>query len=145
MIYTNYQLLNTVPIAPENMMKFLTPSFEMYRNVQNDSTFLRYQINVLSDTTASALRKVSADNYRHKTVIDMMRMTPLFEYTDLYADTRYDVCRNYKRRMKKGKVLVTGNYQSQPVYGSQVNYPMQVVVIPTPLGVAGILRATPDG
>ena len=42
MTYTNYQLLNTVPIARENMMKFLAPSFEMYRNVQNDSTFLRY-------------------------------------------------------------------------------------------------------
>ena len=112
MTYTNYQLLNTVPIAPENLMKFLTPSFEMYRNVQNDSTFLLYQINVLSDTTASALRKVSADNYRHKTVIDMMRRTPLFEYTDLYADTRYDVCKHFKRRMKKGKVLVTGNYQT---------------------------------
>ena len=35
--------------------------------------------------------------------------------------------------------------RSHPVYGSQVNYPMQVVVVPTPLGVAGILRATPDG
>ncbi len=112
MAYTNYQLLNTVPIARENMEKFLAPSMDMYRRVQNDSTFLRYQINVLSDTTASALRKVSAENYRHKTVMDMMRMTPLFEYTDLYADTRYDVCRNYKRRMKKGKVLVTGNYQT---------------------------------
>lgn len=94
MTYTDYQLLNTVPIARENMLKFLAPSFEMYRNVQNDSTFLRYQINVLSDTTASALRKVSADNCRHKTVIDMMRRTPLFEFTDLYADTRYDICKS---------------------------------------------------
>ena len=112
MTYANYQLLNTIPIARENMVRFLAPSFEMYSNVQNESMFLRYQINILSNTSPSSLKKVSADNYRYKTVLDMSRMTPLFEFTDLYANTRYDVCKNFKHRMKKGKVLITGNYQT---------------------------------
>ena len=112
MTYTNYQLLNTVPIARENMQKFIDRSFFELARIQSDSMFLRYQINFLSDTKVKDLETVNAENFRRKVVMDMLFKTPDFENTNFYSDLRGDVVKHFKKRMKKGRVLINGNYET---------------------------------
>lgn len=112
MTYTNYQLLNTVPIARENMQRFIDRSFFELSRIQHDSMFLRYQINFLSDTKVKDLETVNAENFRRKVVMDMLFKTPDFENTNFYSDLRGDVVKHFKKRMKKGRVLINGNYET---------------------------------
>ena len=112
MTYTNYQLLNTIPIARENMQKFIDRSFFELARIQHDSMFLRYQINFLSDTKVKDLEMVNAENFRRKVVMDMLFKTPDFENTNFYSDLRSDVVKHFKKRMKKGRVLINGNYET---------------------------------
>ena len=112
MTYTNYQLLNTIPIARENMQKFIDRSFFELARIQHDSMFLRYQINFLSDTKVKDLETVNAENFRRKVVMDMLFKTPDFENTNFYSDLRSDVVKHFKKRMKKGRVLINGNYET---------------------------------
>ena len=112
MTYTNYQLLNTIPIARENMQKFIDRSFFELARIQHDSMFLRYQINFLSDTKVKDLETVNAENFRRKVVMDMLFKTPDFENTNFYSDLRGDVVKHFKKRMKKGRVLINGNYET---------------------------------
>ena len=112
MTYTNYQLLNTIPIARENMQKFIDRSFFELARIQHDSMFLRYQINFLSDTKVKDLETVNAENFRRKVVMDMLFKTPDFENTNFYSELRSDVVKHFKKRMKKGRVLINGNYET---------------------------------
>ena len=74
--------------------------------------FLRYQINFLSDTSLKDLEAINAENYRRKVVTDMMRKTPHFEDTEVYSNLRSDVIKHFKNRMKDGRILMRGNYQT---------------------------------
>ena len=112
MTYTNYQLLNTIPIARENMERFIGRSFFELSRIQSDSMFLRYQINFLSDTKVKDLERVNAENFRRKVVMDMLFKTPDFENTEFYSDLRGDVIKHFKKRMKQGKVMINGNYET---------------------------------
>ena len=112
MAYTNYQLLNTVPIDRVNMLRILYRHFFELKRIRYDGMFLRYQINFLSDTSLKDLETVSAENYRRKVVTDMMRKTPHFEDTEFYSNLRSDVIKHFKKRMKDGRILMRGNYQT---------------------------------
>ena len=112
MAYTNYQLLNTVPIDRVNMLRILYRHFFELKRIRYDGMFLRYQINFLSDTSLKDLETVSAENYRRKVVTDMMRKTPHFEDTEFYSNLRSDVIKHFKNRMKDGRILMRGNYQT---------------------------------
>ena len=111
MTYTSYQFLNTIPMPLETMKLFLYPSIEFLQKIQEDSMFLRYKINYLCDTDLEDLRTLSADNYRRKVVMDMLFKTPRFERTEFYSNLREDVCKHFKKRLKQGEVLVSGNYE----------------------------------
>ena len=111
MTCTSYQFLNTIPIAYEDMERFLRPSIDFLQKIQEDSMFLRYKINYLRETDLEDLRVLSADNYRRKTVMDMLFKTPHFERTEFYSNLREDVCRHFKKRLKHGEVMVSGNYE----------------------------------
>ena len=111
MTYTSYQFLNTIPIAYEDMERFLCPSIDFLQKIQEDSMFLRYKINYLRETDLEDLRVLNADNYRRKTVMDMLFKTPRFERTEFYSNLREDVCKYFKKRLKRGEVMVSGNYE----------------------------------
>ena len=120
MTYTSYQFLNTIPIAYEDMERFLCPSIDFLQKIQEDSMFLRYKINYLRETDLEDLRVLNADNYRRKTVMDMLFKTPDFERTEFYSNLREDVCKYFKKRLKRGEVMVSGNYEV--LFGNPYEY-----------------------
>ena len=112
LVYTNYQLLNTLAITNAGIYQLLDESFHFLYQIYNSAMHLRYQINYLSETNPVDLEVMTADNYRRKVVMEMLFKTPEFEYTDFYRDLKKDVTYYFKRRLKKGRILVNGNNQT---------------------------------
>jgi len=52
--------------------------------------------------------------------MDMMARTEDFQRTDFYKTYRDELCRSFKERMKKGKILVEGNYQT--IFGNPYEF-----------------------
>ena len=112
MAYTNYQLLNTLGITREGIGKLLEPSFRYLQDMLDRSPVLRYQINMTIDHATIAEQELpDLAKYRRDTVLDMTCRTPLFEQTEFYKSFRSDTTKYFKRRLKKGRVAVCGNYQ----------------------------------
>ncbi len=112
MAYTNYQLLNTLGLTREGIGKLLEPSFRYLQDMLDRSPVLRYQINMTTDHAAIAEQELpDLAKYRRDTVLDMTCRTPLFEQTEFYKSFRSDTTKYFKRRLKKGRVAVCGNYQ----------------------------------
>ena len=118
--YTNYQLMNTLAIKPSGMEQLLYASLYHLYKVYASAMHLRYQINYLSETEPDDLAVMTADNYRRKVVMEMLFRTPEFEHTDFYKDLKTDVCYYFKRRLKKGRVLVNGN--NQTIFGNPYEF-----------------------
>ena len=112
MAYTNYQLLNTVGLTREGIGKLLEHSFNYLQDMLDRSPILRYQINMTTDHATIAEQELpDLAKYRRDTVLDMTCRTPLFEQTEFYKSFRSDTTKYFKRRLKKGRVAVCGNYE----------------------------------
>ena len=112
MAYTNYQLLNTLGLTREGIGKLLEPSFRYLQDMLDRSPVLRYQINMTTDHATIAEQELpDLAKYRRDTVLDMTCRTPLFEQTEFYKSFRSDTTKYFKKRMKKGRVAVCGNYE----------------------------------
>ncbi len=112
MAYTNYQLLNTLGLTREGIGKLLEPSFRYLQDMLDRSPVLRYQINMTTDHATIAEQELpDLAKYRRDTVLDMTCRTPLFEQTEFYKSFRSDTTKYFKKRLKKGRVAVCGNYQ----------------------------------
>lgn len=112
MAYTNYQLLNTLGLDPYGIEQLLEPSFVYLQNILDRSAFLRYQLKTDIDRLVIDQNEVpDLAKYRRDTVLDMTCRTPLFEHTEFYKSFRSDIAKDFKRKLKKGRVAVRGNYQ----------------------------------
>ena len=112
MAHTNYQLLNTLGLTREGIGKLLEPSFRYLQDMLDRSPVLRYQINMTTDHATIAEKELpDLAKYRRDTVLDMTCRTPLFEQTEFYKSFRSDTTKYFKRRLRKGRVAVCGNYQ----------------------------------
>jgi hypothetical protein len=121
MAYTNYQLINTINAAPEQIAKFLAPTLDYLGKIQSDPMFLRHYAKVASyDNITGGLSPMNVENYRHRVIMDMMARTEDFQWTDFYKTYRDELCRSFKERMKKGKILVEGNYQT--IFGNPYEF-----------------------
>ena len=121
MAYTNYQLMNTLNINRDQMKLALEQSLDFYKNLLDDPIYLRYYINMTSQyAQIDDEEELSLDTYRRDVVLDMTVKTPLFQYTDFYKNFRSDTLKHYKRRLKKGRIAVTGNYQT--IFGNPYEF-----------------------
>ena len=118
--YTNYQLMNTLAINSLGMEQLLYASLYHLYKIYASAMHLRYQINYLSETEPDDLAVMTADNYRRKVVMEMLFRTPEFEHTEFYKDLKTDVVYYFKRRLKKGRVLVNGN--NQTIFGNPYEF-----------------------
>ncbi len=111
MAYTNYQLLNTLALTDNGIEEFLKPSFEFLDKIRKNTMFMRYHINCLSYATPKELAVVNAENYRRKMIFDMLRLSENFDKTEMYKTFRKDTCSYFRDKLRRGRVLVDGNYE----------------------------------
>ena len=112
MAHANYQLINTIGLTREGVGKLLENSFDFLKGMLCDPAFLRYHIHMPADSAKIDQDEIpDLERYRRETVLDMTCRTPEFERTDFYKSFRSDTVKNFKSRLKNGRIAVCGNYE----------------------------------
>lgn len=107
MVQTHYQLLNTLQMSQDEMSRFIEPSLDYLRMIQNDPAVLRYHIKYAEYHDEITAACTSSD-----IIYQMLGTTDLFANTKLYYDFCCDIVKSFKRQLRCGHVLVHGNYST---------------------------------
>lgn len=103
MVQTHYQLLNTLQLSESEVKEFLQPSFDYMNKLNTDIDVLKYHIKCQSN-----------DDYDFTTMNDviysMLNITEDFKNTKIFNKFRNDLLYSFRKNLKKGHVLVNGNY-----------------------------------
>ena len=124
MAYANYQLLNTVGLSRLGIEQFLAPSFEYLNKIRNDPMYMRYHAKTQL-TSKGEMIPLSVDNYKQHVITDMLRRTDNFAMTEFYKAYRSEVCKRFKDRMKDGKIVIEGGYQT--LFGNPMEFLYAVI------------------
>ena len=105
MARANYQLLNTLQLSEVEIEEFLKQSLDYLRLLRSDPDILRYHI-------AYPFRQFKYEEVKIKNdiVFKMLGINNKFAYTKLYKEFRNNLVAGFVRRLKRGKILVSGNY-----------------------------------
>lgn len=108
MVSTHYQLLNTLQMSQEEVDEFLEPSIEYMRQLKNNPAVMRYH---LKQQSAAAELK-SPLLTRNDIVFKLLGINDRFAQTKMYAEFRDGLIRSYQNNIRRGHVLVNGNYST---------------------------------
>ena len=108
MVQTHYQLLNTLQLSKKEMNNFLSQTTDYFEKIKNDPDILRYHIKYPYDRIEKDF--VAQSNIKNEAGFAMMGVNSDFCKTKLYHEFKVDVLKSIKRDLKKGHVLVNGNY-----------------------------------
>lgn len=110
MVQAHYQLLNTVQLSKEEIHELLKSSLEYVNLLNTDTDVLKYHVKCSSldeydDETVSNVFKNKND-----IVYTMMNISNNFYKTKYFYDFKRETCKAYLKNMKKGHILINGNY-----------------------------------
>lgn len=108
-VQAHYQLFNTLQLSYEEMEKVLKPSLEYISAIRRDPAVLRYEIQYPYDDGAGTW---SALDSKNEIVFKLLGINDKFANTKLYYDFRDDLIKGELRNLKRGHVLVNGNYST---------------------------------
>lgn len=107
MVQAHYQLLNTLQLSPEETSYLLKPSLDYVNLLNTNPNVLKYHVKctVADDSYISNVFKDKND-----IVYTMMNCSDEFYKTKYYYDFKKETCKSYLKNMKKGHILINGNY-----------------------------------
>lgn len=109
MVQAHYQLLNTLQLSPDEIKSLLEPSLQYVNLLNTDIDVLKYHIKCSAldceDNSISNIFK-----YKNDIVYKMMNTTDDFYKTKYFYDFKKEVCKSYLKNIKKGHILIDGNY-----------------------------------
>ena len=103
----HYQLLNTLQLSEKEVNDLLEPSLDYIAKVRSDPAVLRYHINYPYKEM-----NITPLNSKNEIIFKLLGMNANFAKTQLYYDFRNDLVKSLIRELKKGHVLVNGNYST---------------------------------
>lgn len=109
LVQSHYQLFNTLQLSYEEMESILAPSLDYISAIRNDPAVLRYKIQFpeeIQDDVWSSMRS------KNEIVFRMLGINDRFADTKLYRDFRDDLVKGEIRELKRGRVLINGNYST---------------------------------
>ena len=120
MVATHYQLLNTLHLSREDMKRFLAPSLAYLHQLKRDPAVLRYHIGLPEsdfffrdpedpEEAAPPARPLLSKN---AIVFRLLGLNEKFSQTKSYHQFRTDLTRAFVKELRKGHVLVNGNYST---------------------------------
>lgn len=109
LVQAHYQLFNTLQLSYEEMERVLKPSLDYIAAVRRDPAVLRYEIQYPWDDGNGFYSSMDSKN---EVVFRMLGINDKFAHTKLYYDFRDDLIKGMIRNLKKGHVLVNGNYST---------------------------------
>ncbi len=109
MVQAHYQLFNTLQLSYEEMETVLQSSLDYIAAIRRDPAVLRYDIQYPWDEGDGMYSSMDSKN---EVIFRMLGINDKFARTKLYYDFRDDLVRGLIRNLKKGHVLVNGNYST---------------------------------
>ena len=107
-VQTHYQLLNTLQMTQEEVEQFLKPSLDYMDALKTDPAVVRYHLHYPENHEYSD-RNIQSKN---DIVFQLLGLNENFSYTKWYRDFVTDMIKAYKNNIRKGHVLVNGNYST---------------------------------
>lgn len=106
MVQTHYQLLNTLQLNEEETRELLKDSLDYVRLLKNDIRVFRDHLHIkIKDGI-----EYGEMNSTNEFMMTMLQLNNKFENTDLFNTFRQDSIKSYIKNMKKGHILIHGNY-----------------------------------
>lgn len=109
MVQAHYQLFNTLQLSYEEMEKVLAPSLKFIGDLRRDPAVLRYKIKYPDEIEDEEWTALDSKN---EIIYKMLGINDAFCKTKLYYDFRDDLVNGELRNLKRGHVLVSGNYST---------------------------------
>ena len=108
MVQTHYQLLNTLQLSQKEVDEFLAPSLEYVRQLRFNPAVLRWHIKYPEKQGISGTPMPTKNDIVYR----LLGINEDFAKTKEYAEFRGDLVKSYMTDLRKGKVLVEGNYST---------------------------------
>lgn len=109
LVQAHYQLFNTLQLSYSEMQQVLQPSLDYIAAIRRDPAVLRYEIQYPFDDGSGEWSSMDSKN---EIVFRMLGINDQFAHTKLYYDFRDDLIRGEIRNLKRGHVLINGNYST---------------------------------
>lgn len=105
-VMTHYQLLNTLQMSYDEVAAFLHEPMEYLKQIRDDPAVLRNHIrySLYNDDYSTPFLSNNDINYR------LLGLNEKFSQTKLYEKFRIDVYTAYVKEIRRGHVMVQGNY-----------------------------------
>lgn len=108
MVQTHYQLINTLQLTPAEVDELLKPSLDYVYALRTNPSVLRYHIKFAKEETMKNEPLLS----KNEIVYRLMGVNEKFTKTKQYAEFRNSITQSYISDLRKGKILVDGNYST---------------------------------
>lgn len=142
LVQCHYQLLNTLQLSYEDMQEVLKPSLVYIGAVRSDPAVLRYHIGYAFKAEEDDEDDVNPYKCKNDIIFKMLGINDKFARTKIYKDFRDAIVRGFFRNLKRGHVLLNGNYST--LLGNGVELLQQAIGAFTGEGVipAGSIHTT---
>lgn len=109
MVQAHYQLLNTIRLTPDEVADLVRPSLAYVSKINTIPEVLKYHVKC-SLTEDDEILENYGMSEKNEIIYKMMNLSKSFYDTKLYYDFKKETCKAYLRNMKKGHLLINGNY-----------------------------------
>lgn len=123
MVQAHYQLLNTLQMTYDEVKEFVQPSLDYVKLLNNDPAVLRYHIKYPVDD--EFYMPETALESKNDIVYKLLGLNDDFAKTKMYAQFRQDLTRSLVGNMKRGHILINGNYET--LLGNPIEMLMQSI------------------
>lgn len=110
MVYTHYQLLNTLQLSIDDIRKLLEPSFDFVNKLKEDADVLRYYVKYPFDRFEKEGYESLLSN--NEIFYKLLGINNRITETSLYDRFLKDTVAAFYKHMKRGHILVNGNYST---------------------------------
>lgn len=111
MVQCHYQLLNTLRLTYSDMQALLQPSIDYIGAVRSDPAVLRYHIGYAFKTEDEDNADIACKT-KNDIVFKMLGINDKFAQTKIYKDFRDAIVKGFYRNLKRGHILLNGNYST---------------------------------
>lgn len=111
MVQCHYQLLNTLQLSCKDVEELLKPSLAYVGAIRQDPAVLRYHIGYAfkNEEEDAELNPLTTKN---EIIFKLLGINDKFSRTKIYKEFRDDIVKGFFRNLKRGHVLLNGNYST---------------------------------
>jgi len=122
MVQVHYQLLNTLQLSFDEVAELLKPSLDYLNLLRTDVDVLRHHIKFAFSSPDDFVSPIKTKN---DVVFKLLGINNRFAQTKVFKDFRNNLVRGFVRNLKRGHVLVNGNYST--LFGNPIEMLKQTI------------------